>query len=229
MKKKLLILSGGMDSTVALYEFRNTIGLAVTFNYGSKHNEQEGERAAVSCKKLGVPHLIIDLKEAFKDFKSDLLKSGGDIPEGHYADENMIKTVVPFRNGIMIAIATGLAESNDLQFVMLASHAGDHAVYPDCRPDFNMAMNEAMEAGTAIGVRLSFPYADITKEEIAYHGTDLGVKWSETYSCYKGGSVHCGRCSTCVERIWALRHLPDDTKYLDNEYAEKLLRERGEW
>ena len=229
MSKKLLILSGGMDSTVALYEFKHAIGLAVTFNYGSKHNEQEGERAAASCARLSIPHIEVDLKEAFKDFKSDLLKSGGDIPEGHYADDNMKHTVVPFRNGIMLSIATGLAESYDLDSVMLASHAGDHTVYPDCRPDFNTAMNEAMEAGTAKGVSLWSPYAGITKEDIADHGNTLGVIWSETYSCYKGGEVHCGRCSTCVERIWALRHSDDDTVYLDNEYAENLLRERGEW
>lgn len=218
-----------MDSTVALHEFKHTIGLAVTFNYGSKHNVEETKRAVASCEALGIKHEVINLEEAFKGFRSDLLKSGGDIPEGHYADENMIKTVVPFRNGIMIAIATGLAESNDLQYVMLASHAGDHAVYPDCRQSFNTYMSQAMAHGTGNGVRLAFPYANITKEDIAKHGTELGVDWNGTYSCYKGGEVHCGRCSTCVERIWALRHSDDTTKYLDSEYAEELLRERGEW
>lgn len=228
-KRHLLILSGGMDSTVALHQFKNSIGLAVTFNYGSKHNEQETMRAKISCSYLGIPHTVINLEEAFKDFKSDLLQSGGDIPEGHYADDNMIKTVVPFRNGIMLAIATGLAESNYLSSVMLASHAGDHAVYPDCRPEFNDSMSAAMTAGTSNEVSLFAPYKAVTKEDIAHRGAGLGVKWSDTYSCYKGGQIHCGRCSTCVERIWALRKLDDDTKYLDNEYAEQLLRERGEW
>ena len=228
-KTHLLILSGGMDSSVALHEFKHVIGAAVTFNYGSKHNKEETKRAAESCEKLGIPHSVIHLEEAFKDFKSDLLQSGGEIPEGHYADENMKKTVVPFRNGIMLSIATGLAESKGLQYVMLASHAGDHTVYPDCSPEFNKAMNDAMIAGTSLGVRLSFPYASITKEDIAKRGDELKIDWNTTYSCYKGGEVHCGRCATCVERIWALRHSDDTTEYLDTEYAENLLREKGEW
>ena len=229
VKNKLLILSGGMDSTTALYEFQDTIGLAVTFNYGSKHNEEETKRAVESCEELGIDHAIINLEDAFKGFESNLLKDGGDIPEGHYADETMKATVVPFRNGIMLAIAAGLAESNGLDKVVLASHAGDHAVYPDCRPDFNGYMSKAMHTGTSNGVGIYAPYADISKQDIADHGTLLGVDWNKTYSCYKGGEVHCGRCSTCVERIWALRHSDDTTEYLDTEYAEKLLREKGEW
>ncbi len=226
MKNKLLILSGGMDSTVALYEFQNAIGLAVTFNYGSKHNEEETKKAADSCHRLAIPHIVVNLENAFKDFKSDLLKTGGDIPEGHYADENMSKTVVPFRNGIMLAVATGLAESYNLDTVMLASHAGDHAIYPDCRPDFNRAMDLAMKLGTAKGIQLWSPYGQLTKEEIANHGELLGVKWSNTYSCYKGGKVHCGVCSTCAERLWALRHLDDDTEYLDYDTWKTYFTEK---
>jgi 7-cyano-7-deazaguanine synthase len=229
MKNKLIILSGGMDSTVALYDFKDTIGLAVTFNYGSKHNEAEIQRAVASCEKLDIPHMVIELKEAFLGFKSDLLKSGGEIPEGHYEDENMSKTVVPFRNGIMLAIAAGLAESHELTHIMLASHAGDHAVYPDCRPDFNSYMSKAISVGTSNNVKIYAPYSKITKEEIAFKGRALGIDWRTTYSCYKGGEVHCGRCSTCVERIWALRKGPDLTEYLDHDYAETLLREKGEW
>ena len=229
MKTHLLIISGGMDSSVALHEFKHVIGQAVTFNYGSKHNNEEIKRARANCKALDIPHTVIDLSSAFKDFESHLLQNGGDIPEGHYADDNMKKTVVPFRNGIMLSIATGLAESKGLKYVMLASHAGDHAVYPDCRPEFNTYMNLAMQLGTNLGVSLAFPYGTISKEDIAKHGNELGIDWSTTYSCYKGGEVHCGRCSTCVERIWALRHSNDTTEYLDTEYAEKLLRERGEW
>ncbi len=229
MKNTLLILSGGMDSTVALYEYMDEIGLAVTFNYGSKHNDEEIKRAILSCAKLGINHRVVNLEKAFRYFESDLLKTGGDIPEGHYADENMKHTVVPFRNGIMLSIATGLAESHGLSKVMLASHAGDHTVYPDCRPEFNKAMGEAMEAGTSNQVKLSAPFKYRTKEELAYIGEECDIEWADTYSCYKGGKVHCGRCSTCVERIWALRHVKDNTQYLDTEYAETLLRKRGEW
>ena len=107
--KGLLIYSGGLDSTTLLYEYKDSIKLAVTFDYGSKHNAREIACAVENCKKLGIKHLVIPLGFIGQYFKSDLLLSGGDIPEGHYADENMKSTVVPFRNGIMLAVAAGLA------------------------------------------------------------------------------------------------------------------------
>ena len=210
--KAILIYSGGLDSTTLLYEYRDSIALAVSFDYGSKHNARELSFAAEHCNKLGIKHLIIPLDFIGRYFRSDLLLSGGDIPEGHYADENMKSTVVPFRNGIMLAIAAGLAESYDLDTVLLANHGGDHTIYPDCRPEFIDAFDRAAHAGTYNGVRIVSPYCNITKRDIALRGRDLGIDYSRTYSCYKGGEKHCGRCGTCTERKEALEGF-DPTEY----------------
>ena len=225
---KLLIYSGGLDSTTLLYERRSEIGLAVSFNYGSKHNEREIECAKYNCEALNIEHRVIDLKGIFKGFKSALI-SDQEVPEGHYESETMKSTVVPFRNGVMLSIAVALAEDRELDEVLLATHAGDHAVYPDCRPEFNTSMNEAARAGTSTKVTIVTPYSTITKEAISLLATLKDVPFDKTYSCYKGGETHCGRCSTCVERIWALRPYDDPTMYLDSGYAEKLLTDRGEW
>ena len=210
--KAILIYSGGLDSTTMLYEFRESISLAVSFDYGSKHNAREIAFAAEHCRELGIPHLVIPLDFIAKYFRSDLLLSGGEIPEGHYADENMKATVVPFRNGIMLAIAAGLAESRDLDTVLLANHGGDHAIYPDCRPEFIDAFDRAAKAGTYNGVRIVSPYCNITKRDIALRGQALGIDNARTWSCYKGGEKHCGRCGTCTERKEALEGF-DPTEY----------------
>ena len=212
--KAILIYSGGLDSTTLLYEYRDSISLAVSFDYGSKHNAREISFAREHCNKLGIKHMIIPLDFIGQYFRSDLLLSGGNIPEGHYADENMKSTVVPFRNGIMLAIAAGLAESFDLDTVLLANHGGDHAIYPDCRPAFIDAFDRAAEAGTYHGVRVVSPYCNITKRDIALRGRDLGIDYSRTYSCYKGGEKHCGKCGTCTERKEALEGF-DTTEYED--------------
>ncbi len=211
--KAVLVYSGGLDSTTLLYEYRGSIALAVSFDYGSKHNKRELEFAAINCRRLGIRHLVIPLEFMGKYFRSDLLIGGGDIPEGSYADDNMKSTVVPFRNGIMLSIAAGLAESNDLDAIMLANHGGDHAIYPDCRPEFIEGMAAAVEAGTYNGVKVVSPYCNMTKRDIALRGRELGVDFSLTYSCYKGGEKHCGKCGTCVERKEALEGF-DPTEYL---------------
>ena len=210
--KAVLIYSGGLDSTTLLYEYKESIALAVTFDYGSKHNAREISYAEENCKRLGIEHLIIPLGFIGQYFKSDLLLGGGEIPEGSYADENMHSTVVPFRNGIMLAVAAGLAESYGLDTVLLANHSGDHAIYPDCRPEFVEAMDRAVQAGTYEGIRVVSPYCHITKRDIALRGKDLGIDYSLTYSCYKGGEKHCGKCGTCVERKEALEGF-DPTVY----------------
>ena len=210
--KALLIYSGGLDSTTLLYEYRQRIALAVTFDYGSKHNAREISYAVENCKRLGIKHLVLPLGFIGQYFKSDLRLSGGDIPEGHYAEENMKSTVVPFRNGIMLAVAAGLAESYGLDTVLLANHAGDHAIYPDCRPEFVTAMDQAVCAGTYEGIRVVSPYCQLTKRDIALRGKELGVDYSLTYSCYKGGEKHCGKCGTCTERREALEGF-DPTEY----------------
>ena len=212
--KAILIYSGGLDSTTLLYEYRERIALAVSFDYGAKHNAREIAFAAEHCRHLGIPHQVIPLEFIGRYFRSDLLLSGGEIPEGHYADENMKSTVVPFRNGIMLAIAAGLAESYDLDTVLLANHGGDHAIYPDCRPEFIDAFDQATAAGTYNGVRIVSPYCNLTKRDIALRGHGLGIDYARTWSCYKGGEKHCGRCGTCTERKEALAGF-DPTEYED--------------
>ena len=205
MKDCLIVLSGGLDSTTMLYEYRERIAMAVSFHYGSNHNDKELEFAKMHCQRLGIPHQIIRLPFFKEIFHSSLLEGAEAIPEGNYDEENMKSTVVPFRNGIMLSIAAGIAENNKIQHVMLANHAGDHTIYPDCRPEFVKAMNKAIEAGTWNNVKLLTPYTRLTKATIASHGKMLGLDYSETWSCYKGGEHHCGVCGTCRERKEALQ------------------------
>lgn len=189
-----------------MHDQKDRIALAVTFDYGSNHNAREIECARWQCAQLGIEHLVIPLKFMGEYFKSSLLSGADAIPEGHYADDNMKSTVVPFRNGIMLSVACGLAESRGLKHVMLANHGGDHTIYPDCREGFVKAMSEAMKEGTYDGVTIIAPYTNITKNDIAVIGKKLGVDYDHTYSCYKGGEEHCGKCGTCVERLEALRY-----------------------
>ena len=215
MKDSIIILSGGMDSVTLLYDYQERIQLAISFDYGSKHNSREIPFAQLHCQRLGIEHIVISLEFMQRLFHSSLLKGGEDIPEGHYADENMKSTVVPFRNGIMLAIAAGMAESRELKYVMMANHGGDHAIYPDCRPEFVDAMYNAMAAGTYVGVKLLAPYTNLTKTQIAQIGEKIGIDYAETWSCYKGGAHHCGKCGTCVERREALADagIVDTTEY----------------
>lgn len=219
MKDSLLVFSGGMDSTTMLYEYQDRIAMAVSFHYGSNHNDKELPLAEMHCSRLGIKHRIIALPFIREWFRSSLLQGAEAIPEGHYADANMRSTVVPFRNGIMLSIAAGIAENEGLQYVMIANHGGDHAIYPDCRPEFVQAMSEATQAGTYNGVTIWAPYTNITKADIARHGKALSLDYSETWSCYKGGEHHCGKCGTCVERREALREagIEDTTIYDSNE------------
>ena len=215
MKDSVIVLSGGMDSVTLLYDQQERIALAITFDYGSNHNQREAAFAALHCQRLGIEHLVIPLAFISQYFKSSLLEGADAIPEGDYADDNMKSTVVPFRNGIMLSIACGIAESRNLTKVMIANHFGDHDIYPDCRAEFIRPMSEAMRAGTYIGVEVCAPYTSISKADIARIGKRLGIDYAETYSCYKGGERHCGRCGTCIERKEALREagIDDPTDY----------------
>ena len=215
MKKGLIILSGGMDSVTLLHAREDEIALAVTFDYGSNHAAKEIECAKWHCQQLGIEHIVIPLEFMHQYFKSSLLAGGEAIPEGHYADENMKSTVVPFRNGIMLAIACGLAESRGLKMVYIANHSGDHAIYPDCRATFIESMSEAMAYGTYEHVKIAAPFTSLTKGDIAHIGTEIGVDYTHTYSCYKGGEKHCGKCGTCVERkeAFELAGVADPTEY----------------
>lgn len=215
--KTIVLLSGGMDSVAALYDaaLSGEVAGCLSFDYGSKHNARELPCAAFHAKALGVPHHIVSLDFMDRLFSSDLLKSGGEIPDGHYAEESMKKTVVPFRNGIMLAIAAGYAESTGAEGVVIAAHSGDHAIYPDCREPFMAAMADAMKHGTYPGIRLLRPFIALDKAGIARRGAELGVDFARTWSCYKGGEIHCGVCGTCVERreAFLMAGLPDPTGY----------------
>ncbi len=217
MKDTVLIVSGGMDSVTLLHEYKDRIAVGLSFDYGSNHNAREIPFAKMHCERLGIRHITIPLSFMSQYFKSSLLEGADAIPEGNYADENMKSTVVPFRNGIMLSIAVGMAESMGLQHVMMANHGGDHAIYPDCRSAFVEAFSEAARTGTYVGVTLLSPYTHITKADIARKGKELGIDYSETWSCYKGGEKHCGKCGTCVERKEALAAagIADTTEYED--------------
>ena len=215
-KNALLVLSGGMDSVTLLYDRAEEIALAVSFDYGSNHNHKEVPFAKKHCEALGIPHVVIPLKFMAEHFESSLLSGADAIPEGHYADENMKSTVVPFRNGIMLSIAAGLAESKGLQKVMMANHFGDHDVYPDCRKEFVDNMSAAISAGTYANIFIDAPYTSISKADIARKGAALGIDYAQTWSCYKGLEKHCGKCGTCIERKEALAAagITDNTEYL---------------
>ena len=215
MKDSVIIVSGGMDSITLLYDKKDEIALGISFDYGSNHNAKEIPFAEMHCKRLGIKHITINLDFMHQYFKSSLLQGTEAIPEGHYADENMKSTVVPFRNGIMLSIAIGIAESNQLKKVLIANHGGDHTIYPDCRPQFIQAIDAAANAGTFVNVRVEAPYTNITKGDIARIGKRLGLDYTETWSCYKGGEKHCGKCGTCIERKEALQEadIHDATEY----------------
>lgn len=215
--KVIVLVSGGMDSVTALYEAAATheVVAGLSFDYGSKHNDREIPFAAHHCDHLGVKHEIVKLDFINELFSSDLLKSGGEIPEGHYEAENMKQTVVPFRNGIMLAVAGGYAESIGAEGIVIAAHSGDHAIYPDCREDFMGPMAAAIRAGTYVGIEVLRPFIAVRKEDVASIGAKRGVDFGMTWSCYKGGRLHCGKCGTCVERkeAFALAALDDPTEY----------------
>jgi 7-cyano-7-deazaguanine synthase len=224
--KVCVLLSGGMDSVTALYEVLGTHQVVATlsFDYGAKHNACEIPFAKLHSDRNGIPHQIIPLDFINTLFKSDLLKSGGDIPDGHYAEASMKQTVVPFRNGIMLAIAAGYAESVDAEGLVIAAHSGDHAIYPDCREPFMQAMATAMGEGTYAKIQLLRPFIAMDKTGIAARGAELGIDFSETWSCYKGGAIHCGVCGTCVERreAFLLAGILDPTLYQQTPALPKM-------
>ncbi len=213
----IVLLSGGIDSVTALYDAhgRHHVAACLSFDYGSRHNDRELPFAALHCRRLGIEHRTIDLAFINAHFKSALLKSGDELPKSAYDTESMRATVVPFRNAIMLSIATGVAASLAARAVVIGAHSGDHAIYPDCRPEFMQAMADAMQAGTYEKIDLLRPFIDLSKGSIVRLASELGVDFRETWSCYQGGDLHCGECGTCRERIAAFREarLEDPTEY----------------
>lgn len=214
----VVLLSGGLDSTAALYAAReeHAVITALSFDYGSKHNAQELHRAAWHAHQLGVEHVVLPLDFIRSHFSSALLQGGPEIPKGHYEEASMKQTVVPFRNGILLAVAAGFAESRTAEALVIAAHSGDHAIYPDCREPFMTAMEAAMKAGTYAGITLLRPFIHMDKAAIVRRAAELKVPLKHTWSCYQGGEMHCGECGTCVERreAFLLARIPDPTEYI---------------
>lgn len=200
--KTAVLLSGGLDSTTALHWARrhHEVTAALAFDYGSNHARHELECARWQAGRLGVAYHEINITAISKYLHSALLSGADAIPTESYAAENMKQTVVPFRNGIFLAIAAGIAESSGAQGIVIAAHAGDHSIYPDCREEFMQAMAEAIRLGTYANLEILRPFIHYTKGDIAAMGCKLGVDFAHTYSCYRGGDKHCGRCATCRER-----------------------------
>lgn len=226
--KKLVVLSGGMDSGTLLgYATQGTLDHieTITFNYGSKHNARENKCAEDLARYYGVSNRLVHLPFVNQLFKSALLQSGDAIPEGHYAEENMKQTVVPYRNAIMLSIAAGYASSIDADSLLLGNHAGDHAIYPDCREEFTAPFEQALLKGDWNPVKIERPFEKLSKGDIAVIGRKLRVPYQLTWTCYKGGDVACGVCGSCTERLEAFDFagLPDPLEYLDRETYKKVL------
>jgi len=200
----VISLSGGMDSGTLLAKMVNdnpdANKQALFFMYGSKHNEFEIGAARTLAATYGVPLEVVNLTEVSKLLKSNLLQTGGDIPEGHYEAQSMSQTVVPGRNSIFIAILTGLCESLGGGNVYVGVHAGDHAIYPDCRAAYIRAMFEAMQLASDFKVKVQAPFLHIDKSGICEIGLGLGVPYQYTRTCYKQQSIACGKCGSCCER-----------------------------
>jgi 7-cyano-7-deazaguanine synthase len=221
--KTLVVCSGGLDSVSLAHKIaaeQQLIGL-VSFDYGQRHRKELGF-AARCAARLAVPHHIIDIAAIGGHLSGSALTDNVEVPDGHYAEETMKATVVPNRNAIMLAIAFGLAAAHKADAVAVAVHGGDHFIYPDCRPGFIDAFqrmqNEALDGYAS--VRLLAPYVDVSKASIVADGAKHGTPFAETWSCYKGGNLHCGRCGTCVERREAfhLAGVTDPTDYEDRDF-----------
>lgn len=198
----LVLLSGGIDSTTALFwsisEKQNTE--AIIFKYPSLHNKQEIKSAKNICNILNIKYHEIDCNNIFLGFKSSLLKGNDSAKvKGAYNEENIKSLVIPFRNGIFLSIATGLSESIGFKNVILANHLGDHRIYPDCTDSFIRSMNQAIESGSGGKISIISPFCNIKKKDIVKIGLRLGVDYSLTYSCYHGEEFHCNICPTCIE------------------------------
>jgi 7-cyano-7-deazaguanine synthase len=221
--KTLVICSGGLDSVSLAHKVaaEQTLTGLVSFDYGQRHSKELGF-AAACAQRLGVPHQVIDIRDIGRQLSGSALTDDVAVPDGHYAEESMRITVVPNRNAIMLAIAFGVAAARQDEAVGVAVHGGDHFIYPDCRPDFIDAF-QAMQDRALDGyanVRLYAPFVNVSKADIVTEGARHATPFDQTWSCYKGGEMHCGRCGTCVERREAfdLARLPDPTPYADTDF-----------
>ena len=216
MNRTILIYSGGLDSTVLLYDLvaKGSQVKCISFDYGQRH-KKELESASYFCSELGVEHKKINLECIKQLISNSCLTSDEEVPEGHYAEESMKSTVVPNRNMIMLSIAGGWAINEKYDSVSYAAHGGDHAIYPDCREEFVNAASLALSLADWHKVSIDRPFVGISKSDIVKIGSSLNIGMDKTWSCYKGGLTHCGKCGTCVERIEAFKNagVEDKTIY----------------
>ena len=226
--KTIVICSGGLDSVSLAHKVaaeNELIGL-VSFDYGQRHRK-EVEFAEAAASRLSVPFDLIDIRQVGQFLSGSALTDDVSVPDGHYAEETMKVTVVPNRNAIMLTIAFGVAAAQQADAVAAAVHGGDHFIYPDCRPAFVDAF-QAMQDKALDGyadVKLYTPFVHIPKSAIVTEGARHNTPFVETWSCYKGGAVHCGRCGTCVERreAFALAGIDDPTVYADLNFWKETV------
>jgi 7-cyano-7-deazaguanine synthase len=215
--KALVLFSGGLDSTVLATQMKQeaTETRLLSIDYGQRH-AKELDHSQKVADHLGLVHEILKLPQLGQILGgSSLIDKSITLPEGHYAEESMKSTVVPNRNMILLALAGGHALSLGFDTIAYAAHAGDHTIYPDCRPEFADAMNKALGLADWNDLNLHRPYVEMTKSDLVSLGEELNAPLQLTWSCYAGGEIHCGKCGTCVERkeAFALANIPDPTKY----------------
>lgn len=203
-KTVVVIYSGGMDSFTLLHRAlaEGHRVQALSFDYGQRH-VRELEAAAEVCGELGLPHKVLDIRSLQAVMAGSALTGGGDVPEGHYEEENMKATVVPNRNMILLSLATGYAVTVEADAVWFGAHGGDHAIYPDCRPEFVDKMDAVCRVANYEPVAVEAPYIRADKTEILADGLAMGLDYSQTWTCYNGRHKACGVCGSCVERLEA--------------------------
>ena len=228
----IVICSGGLDSVTLAHQaaVRHSLAGLISFDYGQRHRK-ELDFAARAAACLGVGHTVIDISTIGTQLSGSALTDDIAVPDGHYAEESMKITVVPNRNAIMLTIAYGIAVARNADAVAAAFHGGDHFIYPDCRPEFVekfSAMQHAALAGMS-DIQLYTPFLNLTKADIVAAGAKLNVPFTETWSCYKGGPIHCGRCGTCVERREAfdIAKVDDPTEYEDQNFWHEAVQKRS--
>jgi 7-cyano-7-deazaguanine synthase len=236
--KAVVVISGGLDSSTLLHRMVEDLDgyeiHGISFNYGQRH-VKELEYAARQCALVEAEHHEVNMSflgDLFASVgsESSLINGNVDVPDGHYAEQSMKKTVVPNRNMIMLSIAGGLATALKARILATGVHAGDHFIYPDCRPEFLQSVDSALYKGNQgflpANFELRAPYMHKSKNDIAADAFRLGVDIAQTWSCYKGGDIHCGTCGTCVERQEAIASTgyEDPTPYADDKFWREALR-----
>ena len=203
-EKAVIIYSGGMDSFTVLHKAiaSGLTPIALSFDYGQRHKKELIYASSV-CKALKIEHQVVDITAINQLMSGSSLTDDLAVPEGHYAEPSMKSTVVPNRNMILLSLAIAYAVSLDANKVFYGAHSGDHAIYPDCRPEFVEKMNEVSKIANYEAVEICTPYLHLTKGEILADGLQMGLDYSQTWTCYNGREKACGKCGACQERLEA--------------------------